>query len=198
MLAQPADIFDELTWIAISAICFGAPLLGSIVSWVLKGNRYLKTRWKWIAGYYGIALALGALAAGLARITGQESALLFCSFYILMLLGPILGLVLFAIPAKWPRHPEGHCQICGYNLTGNVSGRCSECGTDVNHQVEQDELSRNRASQRALWLLWSTTIVLLVALPSVNQSSSSFLIGAWALATVILLPVTILLFLRRI
>ena len=24
--------------------------------------------------------------------------------------------------------PPGHCQKCGYNLTGNVSGVCSECG----------------------------------------------------------------------
>jgi len=27
-----------------------------------------------------------------------------------------------------PRPPPGHCQYCGYNLTGNVSGRCPECG----------------------------------------------------------------------
>jgi hypothetical protein len=27
------------------------------------------------------------------------------------------------------RKPPGHCQQCGYNLTGNVSGRCPECGT---------------------------------------------------------------------
>jgi len=26
------------------------------------------------------------------------------------------------------RYPPGHCQTCGYNLTGNVSGRCPECG----------------------------------------------------------------------
>lgn len=24
--------------------------------------------------------------------------------------------------------PPGKCQMCGYNLTGNISGRCSECG----------------------------------------------------------------------
>lgn len=24
--------------------------------------------------------------------------------------------------------PPGHCQSCGYNLTGNVSGMCPECG----------------------------------------------------------------------
>ena len=29
------------------------------------------------------------------------------------------------------RYPAGHCQTCGYNLTGNVSGRCPECGTLV-------------------------------------------------------------------
>jgi hypothetical protein len=26
------------------------------------------------------------------------------------------------------RIPPGHCQNCGYNLTGNVSGICPECG----------------------------------------------------------------------
>lgn len=30
------------------------------------------------------------------------------------------------------RHCDGLCRHCGYNLTGNVSGRCPECGTDVN------------------------------------------------------------------
>ncbi|UCG15461.1 MAG: hypothetical protein JSV19_09200 [Phycisphaerales bacterium] len=28
----------------------------------------------------------------------------------------------------YPIHPRGHCQSCGYNLTGNVSGVCPECG----------------------------------------------------------------------
>ncbi len=26
------------------------------------------------------------------------------------------------------RHPPGHCQKCGYDLQGNVSGVCPECG----------------------------------------------------------------------
>ena len=29
------------------------------------------------------------------------------------------------------RYPVGHCSACGYDLTGNVSGCCSECGEPV-------------------------------------------------------------------
>jgi hypothetical protein len=32
------------------------------------------------------------------------------------------------------RFAPGHCQNCGYNLTGNVSGRCPECGTPIEHE----------------------------------------------------------------
>ena len=28
-----------------------------------------------------------------------------------------------------PRLKPGHCEKCGYNLTGNISGTCPECGT---------------------------------------------------------------------
>jgi len=28
-------------------------------------------------------------------------------------------------------YPPGCCRVCGYDLTGNVSGRCPECGTAV-------------------------------------------------------------------
>jgi hypothetical protein len=27
------------------------------------------------------------------------------------------------------RRAPGHCKECGYDLTGNASGRCPECGT---------------------------------------------------------------------
>jgi len=28
----------------------------------------------------------------------------------------------------WRKRKPGHCRKCGYNLAGNVSGRCPECG----------------------------------------------------------------------
>lgn len=30
--------------------------------------------------------------------------------------------------------PSGFCETCGYNLTGNVSGVCPECGTLIAHE----------------------------------------------------------------
>lgn len=45
-----------------------------------------------------------------------------------------IPLLLVAIPTAilwWldrRRIPPGHCQRCGYDLTGNVTGVCSECG----------------------------------------------------------------------
>jgi hypothetical protein len=40
----------------------------------------------------------------------------------------------FTLAAAWSwwrsrGYPPGHCRRCGYNLTGNASGRCPECGT---------------------------------------------------------------------
>ena len=32
---------------------------------------------------------------------------------------------------RWRRRRKGWCLSCGYDLTGNVSGVCPECGTEV-------------------------------------------------------------------
>ncbi|MFQ5805658.1 MAG: hypothetical protein ACE5I3_04325 [Phycisphaerae bacterium] len=46
------------------------------------------------------------------------------------------------------RFPPGKCQNCGYDLTGNLSGRCPECGA----QAEPISPQRRRFSAR-LWAL---------------------------------------------
>ncbi len=47
-----------------------------------------------------------------------------------------MPLFVFAIPTLvvWLQdrgYPPGFCQCCGYDLTGNESGRCSECGKSI-------------------------------------------------------------------
>lgn len=32
------------------------------------------------------------------------------------------------------RLASGQCENCGYDLTGNVSGRCPECGTEIKRE----------------------------------------------------------------
>ena len=49
-------------------------------------------------------------------------------FWLLLVVG---GISLWLLRHCDRRIPAGHCQYCGYNLTGNVSGRCSECGVEV-------------------------------------------------------------------
>ena len=61
--------------------------------------------------------------------------------YTLVILPPWILLPAFAIPTAIllyrdrRRIPPGHCQKCGYNLTGNTSGKCPECGTACDFQV---------------------------------------------------------------
>lgn len=53
---------------------------------------------------------------------------------------PLWPLLLFgAIPTvlMWHRDrsiPPGRCKHCGYDLTGNVSGRCPECGATIKRE----------------------------------------------------------------
>ncbi|MCP4250685.1 MAG: hypothetical protein GY778_26895 [bacterium] len=48
------------------------------------------------------------------------------ALYLMMVAVP--GVVVAALIARRRRYPRGHCQRCGYDLTGNESGRCPECG----------------------------------------------------------------------
>jgi len=48
--------------------------------------------------------------------------------YVIVPLYPLALVAALTTILCWHHIPPGHCQKCGYNLTGNVSGICSECG----------------------------------------------------------------------
>jgi hypothetical protein len=96
-----------------SAILMAAPLylLGSVV--VSYGVR------AWIAS------ALTIVGLGWLQVLGRDETFLLA--YVLV--PPVSALA----ASIWGRHRSklpipGRCRGCGYNLTGNVSGVCPECG----------------------------------------------------------------------
>ncbi len=50
--------------------------------------------------------------------------------FVVLALPPVFLLVRGPI-RRWGRRRRGLCVACGYNLTGNVSGLCPECGSDL-------------------------------------------------------------------
>jgi hypothetical protein len=89
---------------------------------------------------YARAVATSTLSASvlflmLARLMDGRTdpfflvALIFCMIYS-SVIGLIIGIP-FAVYRKRHTIPPGHCQTCGYSLTGNTSGICPECGTAV-------------------------------------------------------------------
>jgi hypothetical protein len=53
--------------------------------------------------------------------------------YVMPLWMPLVPLGVLTAWLWWRDRPlpAGHCQKCGYDLTGDVSGVCPECGTEV-------------------------------------------------------------------
>ncbi|UCC32453.1 MAG: hypothetical protein JSU86_09260 [Phycisphaerales bacterium] len=50
---------------------------------------------------------------------------------------PALAFIRGPLRRRW-RHHKGLCLKCGYNLTGNVSGVCPECGTEMENPLAFD------------------------------------------------------------
>lgn len=59
------------------------------------------------------------------KITHRMGTGFVLPIWILLLISAIPTVYLFYGDS---RHPPGHCRKCGYDLTGNVSGVCPECG----------------------------------------------------------------------
>ena len=85
-----------------------------------------------------IGLAFGVLEALVTSIGAADfwrlARLHFAQFgFACPFLGGILGYIVARRIDRRHRKrlAEGHCCHCGYNLTGNVSGVCPECGERI-------------------------------------------------------------------
>jgi len=74
------------------------------------------------------------LAVALKYVTRGESV----DIVWLVATGLMIVLTVFLCWSDRP-YPSSCCQFCGYNLTGNVSGICSECGTRIPEPARDDQ-----------------------------------------------------------
>ena len=99
-------IFDG-AWMALVMAVILASIFGSVADWLMEwryGTLIAATEYAWVGTTVGV---VGGVLGGL--------------------IGWLLGVHLYQ---KSVSPPPGSCKKCGYDLTGNVSGRCPECGAE--------------------------------------------------------------------
>ncbi len=82
----------------------------------------------------------------------------------LVVLGPLLALHIRAA-MRGAASLHAHCPQCGYNLTGNVSGTCPECGRPVERRMPDPSRVGFRAGLprwRAVIPIWLICVVLVL------------------------------------
>lgn len=67
------------------------------------------------------------------------------------------------------KYPPGDCQRCGYNLTGNISGVCPECGCPI-PEAEADPSHRLQPAKVVLFLLLVGTVIFIMREVAFRQS----------------------------
>jgi len=115
MLSEPVRLM--LLFIAGAGILLGIAALFTLL---------IPSRISRVLGMTSIGCVFGPMliAIGIVRRLPDEEAW----FYLSLLSVPgALGIIFNGVLHDKP----GHCTTCGYNLTGNVSGKCSECGEQV-------------------------------------------------------------------
>ncbi len=86
-----------------------------------------RTEMAWLG--FGLLSTVGTTPAGTGLLTHRVSAPIWVPF---LLLATYPTVAFIRGPLRlWRRRNTGHCLRCGYDLTGNESGVCPECGTEV-------------------------------------------------------------------
>ncbi len=103
------------------------PLFDTFVSAFATGRRIMRERHGQDGGKPLTARGLRRTPAGI-RVKGTEVPLWFP--FVIFSAYPAIAFVRGPLRRR-RRRKRGECVACGYDLTGNVSGVCPECGTGL-------------------------------------------------------------------
>lgn len=167
-----------------SSIC---PLIVFVI-WRRRYGGFVMGRWKTVVAYYvGVALSFLAFvsAANLEvfRNTGYNfgaAHVLVILFEVLLLTlslaGPFVAYHIVSVArAKALRIPL--CGYCGYNLTGNVSGTCPECGAPGGRsaQAVPDRRHSGGIPWRSVLPAWALLVILFLGLQGYRRVTEAWL-----------------------
>lgn len=119
--------------------------------WIVVLNRVRTRRVIFLLWSCGMLGALGVMVHGYATVWGQmysggripSTAPIAVVFIPIYCVGSLhVGLLFGGIVSKlrwFGRWPLTCCQACSYDLTGNVSGICPECGTKIQNTTGSEE-----------------------------------------------------------
>jgi hypothetical protein len=109
---------------------------GTLLGWVGTGDDSEARGWSKGFGGFEIGVAYGwSHTVNESRIAAMRVRKRFIRLPLWMPLLPFAiypGIAFIRGPVRrYRRRRKGLCTRCGYDLTGNVSGTCPECGTEV-------------------------------------------------------------------
>ncbi len=148
-------VMEPALLIAAVAFWLSLPFVAFVFGGLRWGGLYVRRRFVRLIAYVATLLLAAVFLA-----VSNESGLL-CVGLPVFFGTPLCFAVVLAAPGGWRRYPVGRCQSCGYDLTGNASGVCSECGTPTD--AERPLNAPHLVARRGLWMLGLLALGLLAA-----------------------------------
>lgn len=150
MITVSLSMLTILVWITStfrtiggSQVSYGVVVSNGVVNLVVNDavatQRKLHSSWIWTDRNKGLS-SIGYYSDSVFQFDGTQ---VFC----LPLWLPLVVMSVLLVSLLWhnyKRHPTGHCSQCGYNLTGNVSGICPECGIFLSRYLELPHISMTK------------------------------------------------------
>lgn len=126
--SPPTPIPAQTIWIIVTIVIVASALVG--LPLILTADDRKRTAWIHLG--LSTLLLFGSLYSMTSALSRGEPLWIFRAGFWIGMAGLLL-LVTGNARAAFTKSPSpaGHCRSCGYNLSGNVSGICPECGKPV-------------------------------------------------------------------